>query len=802
MTVVSVQIGAVTSGTALVATEVTSVAAVRVAVSTDPGLADPTYFGPIVPTAQFIARVSLSGLDADTTYYFAVEHAAVLDATFPGQFTTPGIEGTPYSHTVGLGGDAGLTPTTPGIGTVLASTRLSNHAIFDAIRQRAVDESWSAMVHMGDLHYYDLSSGSHGIVGGASLANFRRAWSDVLLQTNQHSLYRNVNTVYMWDDHDFLGNNSVGTLDPTGAANAAQVYRERVPHYPLAEVSGSVNHSFQIGRVLYAVLDCRYDSDSPAVPDSDTKTMLGLAQKAWLENLLETTSAKALVLVMSRQWLRTSGDDTWAAFAFERDQIIETLDNFGWLDRMAIVYADRHAFHLQTQPHQFGSMPVLTAAPFDAAGGSPLDDYPDGIPDDPGSSHSQYGTVQIVDAGTSITMTITGWRDTLVLGTYTLTINTPSPAVISSTDSIERAIAGSHQVAFEARVVTTYQDGDDPDGIEIPIIDGSVDLDGTADVQGTLDLTTNGIKMWPQRASSLLAPFGNEIFVRRGIVLDGGTLWSSLGYYRIQAPEQGDSPEGPIGITGLDRMSSIIDGRLLQPRQFSASRTLHSVFHELVEEIYPDATIIFDDDTEFETIGRDMINEDSRYDLLKEIAEAHGKVMFWDTSGILRIETAPDPFTPKWKVTGGRIGGTLINSTRSATRDGVYNAVVVTGEGAAFDETSVRGIAFDNNPTSPTYFFGRFGKVPRFYSSPLIQTETQAINAATAILQRNLGYPYMVTFTAVVNPAMRPYDPIMLLLRDGHREIHVVDALTIPLRADAAMGARTRQQNLTGIGSE
>lgn len=804
MTVTSVQVGAATENSAIVATEVSSTANVRVFVATNPALTGATIYGPVVPSTngtQFVAKVTLTELLPDTTYYFQVEHAAVLNVSFPGQFETNPIPNTPASFTIGVGGDSGLSPATPGIGAVLASTRLSNHTIFNTIRNRAVDERWKMMVHLGDLHYYDLSSGSHGIIGGASLANYRRAWSDVLLQPNQHILYRSCPTVKMEDDHDLLGNNSYGAQDPVGSANWAQVYREREPHYPL-ETTGGVYFSHQIGRVLFIITDSRFYSSPDSDADTENKTMWGDAQKTWLLLTLATTQAKAVVFITSRQWTRTSGDDTWASFSEERDEIAALLAGLSWTSRMVMIWADRHAVKIQdTQP--WGSFPAMQAAPFDAAGGSPITDYPDGLPDIPGTSQGQYGTVTVDDNGDRIIITMEAWFTTTSLGSTSITVETPVPPVVPSRAAFASLTSGSHQAAFEARVCTFYQDGEDPVGTDIPILSGDVTLDATANVTGTLEITTNGDGTWPQNATDLLSPFGNEIFVRRGIYLDGEILWVPLGYYRIQDPEQGQAPDGPIAITGLDRMAGIIDGRLLAPREFTATRSIRSVFEELVYEIYPEATILFDDPViENSLLGRTVGSEDSRFDILKEIADSHGKIMFWDTIGFLRIETAPDPSVPLWLFAGGRQHGVLVSASRNVSRVGVYNAVVASGEGAGNEAAPVRAVAYDNNENSPTYFFGKFGQVPRFYSSPLITTTPQAVSAARQLMRRNLGFPYNVAFQISPNPAVRPWDPIRIIYKDGQRELHIVEQITIPLDAETVMNGATREQTLVVLGDQ
>src|SRR5688572_10172044 len=95
-----------------------------------------------------------------------------------------------------------------------------------------------------------------------------------------------------------------------------------------------------------------------------------------------------------------------------------------------------------------------------------------------------------------------------------------------------RTVTGSHTMVAEARVCETFQTGTDPDGTTVSILAGAVTLDASADVRSTLDLTVDGTALWPTFANSLLAPYGNEIFVRRGIQYGiGVTEWVSLGYF-------------------------------------------------------------------------------------------------------------------------------------------------------------------------------------------------------------------------------------------------------------------------------
>lgn len=362
-------------------------------------------------------------------------------------------------------------------------------------------------------------------------------------------------------------------------------------------------------------------------------------------------------------------------------------------------------------------------------------------------------------------------------------------------------LTGSHTMSARARVCATFQTGTDPDGEDVPILAGSVTLDGTADVRSTLDLTTDGTRMWPVYAADLLAPYGNEIYVERGVQYSAATIeWCGLGYFRIETPDQRQPPDGPIRIVAKDRMAGLIDARLLAPVQYASAVSYGAVVTQLVTQVYPTATIIWDDATNAVAIGRDVIVEENRYGFLDDLVRSVGKIWYWNHRGELVITDAPAVSDPVWDVQAGA-GGVLVSMSRSLSRAGVYNAVVAVGE-AADSATPVRGVAIDSSPTSPTYYYGRFGPVPRFYNSPFLTTDAQAEAAATAELSRQLGLPYNVDFSAVPNPALEPYDPVRIRASAGSgAETHVLETVTVPLVADAVMTATTREQTAVLIGT-
>jgi phosphodiesterase/alkaline phosphatase D-like protein len=417
MAMISMMVGGVTDTTARFAAKV-GTGPVRIAYSTDPGMATPSYSASTAVDAQGVALVSVTGLTADTRYYWQVEDNSVLDTSATGQFITdPTAAGTAASFTIGVCGDAGHDPVYPGV-TGAVPTRLSNHPVFDTVRGRAVAEDWRRVVHLGDMCYYDLGSGLWGLSALATAAQYRSMWDDVLAQPRQHQLYREVPLVYVWDDHDYGPNNSDSTSP--GRDNACTVYRERFPAYTLPAGAGAnpIYHEFTIGRILFVVSDTRADRVTGS-------TMLGAAQLAWLDTLLSTSTAAALVWLMPTPWLGGTSDN-WFGYPAEQATILGMLGDYGWLDRMVMVSADKHVLAIDSGAGggaTKGGFPNMLCASLDATPSENSTQYDLG--QWPG--RNQYGTIDVDDDGTEIVITMTAYRGTTPMGwTYINTAGTTS----------------------------------------------------------------------------------------------------------------------------------------------------------------------------------------------------------------------------------------------------------------------------------------------------------------------------------------------------------------------------------------
>lgn len=354
------------------------------------------------------------------------------------------------------------------------------------------------------------------------------------------------------------------------------------------------------------------------------------------------------------------------------------------------------------------------------------------------------------------------------------------------------AVAASHRIATE---VTVLRDGEAILELDT-VVDGSVTLDITAQTRGRLDLTVADPtgSLTPTDPSDPLAPYGNELQVRRGIHYSNGDVeLVGLGIYRIDTVNVTDTAAGlGLRIAGGDRSVRVIDARFEDPYQVTAATNYATAIQNVIAAGVPGLTYALTATTL--TAPLLTANEgDDRWKFAQDMAASLGHVLYFDGDGICtsRPIAATGSTAPAAQLVEGE-GGLLLDAERSWGRESTYNRVIATGENTG-GGAPVRGTATDTTPTSPTYYYGPFGRVPRFYASPFLTTTAQANDAAAGILARELGTTQRVSFGTVTNPALEPNDVARITrARAGIDEDHVIDALTIGLGPASAMTGRSR----------
>lgn len=370
-----------------------------------------TVIGPVTATLEGILAFTVTGLDEDTPYWYVVETGGTINASYKGTFRThPGPVGEPASYIFGAAGDAGLT----GAGDDSYITNaVSNNPVFDTMAAQSAAEEWAWFSHLGDLHYRNIAVNDVALFRTAydENHNFNLGFNP---GARQGTFLRGQAITYIWDDHDFGGNDSNRTAASNPAANT--VYRECVPHYPLPGGSTGIYQSWQVGRVLYVATDSRSFRDPNLDPQGPSKTLLGTAQKAWLEALLTANAggAEALVWQSSSRWI--GGNDTFSSFTHERDELVQMFGDLGWLNRMIFMTADEHALSVCSGPYNpYGRFPMFMFASMDSSYATNSTEIYD-VGQNQG--RQQYGTMRVTDNGHTISLTGTGYINGQLWKTY------------------------------------------------------------------------------------------------------------------------------------------------------------------------------------------------------------------------------------------------------------------------------------------------------------------------------------------------------------------------------------------------
>jgi phosphodiesterase/alkaline phosphatase D-like protein len=274
----------------------------------------------------------------------------------------------------------------------------------------------------------------------------------VLISPRQSFLYRSTPLVYVWDDHDFAGNNSDRRAPSHFAAR--YVYEEYVPHYdmPAGEGAVPIYQSFAVGRVKFILTDPRSERDRVKNPDGPGKSMLGAAQKAWFKNELLSAKGKYPLIfwVSSVPWIGQAGvnyypirsqatgfihhtnawqfkrnpataeedrdvkndHDFWGAFSYERTEIANFIrDNK--ISGVAILHGDAHMLAADdgTNSDYASSggarIPVMAAAPLDQNPSIKGGPYSQGVYK-ARKGEGCFGHVQVRDEGSRINVQYSG----------------------------------------------------------------------------------------------------------------------------------------------------------------------------------------------------------------------------------------------------------------------------------------------------------------------------------------------------------------------------------------------------------
>lgn len=373
----------------------------------------------------------------------------------------------------------------------------------------------------------------------------------------------------------------------------------------------------------------------------------------------------------------------------------------------------------------------------------------------------------------------------------------------------DQAVTASHTITAAVDVLDTRgvviassRPESDP---RLAVVDGEVQVDRGANVRRTLSgltIVVDDPRVLPLRAADILSVVsGNELRPYRGIVYaDGTEELMPLGVFGIaDAPLEDDPRSFEVTVTGFDRSRRVARNRwdgvfqiplgtnvITAGQMLLRDRMPGIVFKTLASTAHVTPALTFDEST-----------QDPWAEVVKVFSSA-GLEVYFDVEGECVIDDEPDPNDPgNQKVAtyaDGSSGFNLLGINRASSNEQVYNGVIVTGE-ATSNATPVRAVAWDDDPGSPTYYLGPYGKVPYFMTSQFISTEAQALAAARGRLKQVKSATEVITARGIVNAAHEETDVVEISRpRSGTSGLFVLDGFNVPLRANRVMTLRTRRR--------
>lgn len=309
----------------------------------------------------------------------------------------------------------------------------------------------------------------------------------------------------------------------------------------------------------------------------------------------------------------------------------------------------------------------------------------------------------------------------------------------------------------------------------------------------------------PDNDYDLLTPFGNELRLYRGIQYSDGTQeYIPLGVFVITDVAINDRADGvAIKVMGEDRSIIVSRSKWLEPYQM-VSGTLESSITAMLQSRYSDVQVSFP--TTGITIGQVVLGADKANDPWKDavqICELVGYDLYFDVTGVVTMKPFPTLDGAVVVATYEEGNGTTITELdRTISTKETFNGVVYTVSGTQVT-TPIKVTVWDEDSTSPTYRYGKFGQVPIFISSNLVQTTDAATTAATNLLYTYIGSQETINWNSLVDPTLDVQDVVYVKSVGAKvNRLVIIDALTVPLSPDAQMKADARIVRVVSTGEK
>lgn len=357
------------------------------------------------------------------------------------------------------------------------------------------------------------------------------------------------------------------------------------------------------------------------------------------------------------------------------------------------------------------------------------------------------------------------------------------------TDRFYESIRKSHRIISWIDVIAP-----DQEVVRLPAIEGQVDADRTAAFRRKLScrcIDPTGL-ITPRNEGEILTPYGTELRAYRGVRysdLEDDYEVAALGVFRLSRSSITDNNAGSpiIQLEAFDRARTIARDKFKTPYVIPAGTNSMTALKDIAKMTFPD--IVFDTITSAVSNTAPLLHDagSDPWEAISKLAKSMGCEAYFDVEGRLAVLPPHDVNalpSPDFTYIEGE-QNTMLDLTREYNDEGVFNGIIVTGESVGDQLPPVRGEAWDENPTSPTYRYGPYGEVPGFITDNLAKTTEQAQAIAQSQLSLVLGATSRLNITGIVNPSYECGDIVRVKRAKARVDgLYSVDSFTIPLRGN------------------
>jgi hypothetical protein len=311
--------------------------------------------------------------------------------------------------------------------------------------------------------------------------------------------------------------------------------------------------------------------------------------------------------------------------------------------------------------------------------------------------------------------------------------------------------------------VWAWRDGELVVDHALDVSDWSLDWDASRQVQGQLSLTVRDPDgtLAPWGLSDPLGPGGSRLQVTAVIGVRGEPVRVPLGWWRIRAADSDEtwrvystggglvrvSGGGSVSLQADEETATALLARL--DAETVVESAVVAEVRRLLEDVCPVAVHA---DVADGPVQSGYVYDESRMDGVQDLLDMIRAEYRMAGDGSLEIVPA-EGVGPVWTIEGGE-GGALVRAVRALSDEGVYNAVVSTGEDSQGRPLVGRAFITDG----ALAWAGPFGQVPMFHQAVAKTAAGVQLDAETTLATHRSSGEVDLAVQCLTHPGIQLHD--------------------------------------------